>query len=165
MAKAEIIDCVTVTITDGNGNITRQFTEKNTLTNGDPTTTYNGRVMMLMTLSGDDDGGSIGMDSSSVLDNMQLGTGTADNTGLQTPITAAPTTTEIAATLVWDYTTPSQPKITYTCVWDSTFDALTVSEAVLYNDFNDVFAYKNFSPALTKTTDGTIQIDWSITIT
>jgi len=141
----------------------------NTVTTGDPTVpNHNGYVYILNRIF--DDGTYSGYDPDDFVNKMQLGTGTPDNTGLGTPLTGVPSTTLIAFKSgypTWDISTLAAPVITVRCEWDATFDALSgVTEAGLFADGvgQIMMAHKTFSPALSKTTGGTLAVEWEITL-
>lgn len=154
---------------DENGILVDEREGTNTVLSGDPTSDasqeYNGYVMALQRLLNDDDSGAIVSDEASALTQMELGTGTPDNEGLGTPYTS-PSTIESFDTMTWDYTT-SQTSIdvVISTAWDSSYVALSgITEAVIQNANDEPFASKTFSPALSKTTGGTITIEWTLTV-
>lgn len=157
---------VTAIIRDKDGNITHTQEGNNTVTSGDPTSIHNGLVWLLDRAFGDGEY----YDPDDFINKMMLGTGTPSNSGLGTPKTGVPGTTLLAfkaGSPTWDISTLSAPVLTATCDWDSWFDALSgITEAGLFIDGTDyeMFAYKTFSPALSKTTGGTLTIEWEITL-
>jgi len=161
-----LVHKVTATEKDKHGKIVCVREGHNSVTTGDPATVHNGFVWILDRAFGD---GSY-YDPGDTINKMQLGTGTPSNSGLGTPLTGVPTTTLIAFKTgypVWDVTTLSAPVIKARCEWDSTFDALSgVTEVGLFADNTDfvLIAHKTFSPGLSKTTGGTLTIDWEITL-
>jgi hypothetical protein len=164
---------VTATIKDEYGNVIREQTNHNAITDGDATSsTYgNGYIFTLMRLFNDDDSSNLLMSPTSYLIGMELGTGTPDDDGLGTPY-AGENTELLFDSITWDYSSLPAPKVTASCSWDSGFGALSgVTEAGLYVgdptspvSFDELFAYNTFTPALSKTSPGTITITWSITV-
>jgi hypothetical protein len=165
---------VRATIFDGQGNVVRREIGHNALTDGVPASgVWNARVLLLMLLSGDNNGGILtGFTPKpyheASLFSMELGTGTASDTGLGTPYgTLGDTDQAFEANPTWNYATPTAPYVTFTCLWGPSpaYGALSgITEVVFYNVNSDVFAFKNFSAALSKEAAGTIQLDWKITI-
>jgi hypothetical protein len=160
---------VVAQVYDEKGNLIDEREGHNTVLTGVPTTDatqeYNGYVMILQRLLNDDDSGLIISDELSALTQMELGTGTPDNEGLGTPYT--PTNTqENFDSITWDYTTStSSIDALLTTTWDATYPALSgVTEAAILNANDDPFASKTFSPALSKTTGGSIVINWTLTV-
>jgi hypothetical protein len=148
-------------IRDEHGNVTHEQEASNTISNGDASSSVdNGYVMALALLFNDDNGYFI--DPTSALDEMELGTGTPSNSGLGTPV--SPTTVE-SITKTWDVSSWSAPIVTASVTWDSSYGALSgITEATLANVDGDIFAYKSFTPALSKTAGGDLTIEWSITM-
>jgi hypothetical protein len=159
----KFINTVIAVIKDEHGNIIHTQKAKNTITTGDPVSVENGLVYMLDRLF---DNGDY-FDPDDTLSKMQLGTGTPSNSGLGTPKTS-PLNTMIAFSSVAFDTTGgtwySAPKIIATAIWDDTYGALSgISEAGLFTTpLEYMFAYKTFSPALSKTALGSITIEWEI---
>jgi len=161
----EINHVVTTKVTDKDGNITFEEIDHNAITTGDPVSVHNGLVWLLDRAFAD----GAYYDPADSINKMEIGTGTASNSGLGSAYGSAPTTTRIAfnsSGVVWDISTLTAPKVTVRCDWDSAFDALTgITEVGLFADGIDLvmIAYKNYTTALTKTTGGTISITWEIT--
>jgi hypothetical protein len=157
---------VTATIKDKSGKVIHTQEGENAVTTGDPTSVHNGFVWLLDRAFGD----GTYFDPDDNINKMMLGTGTPSNSGLGTPKTGVPGTTLLAfksGSPTWDVSTLTAPVITATCDWDSSFDALSgITEAGLFVDGTDyeMIAYKTFSPALSKTTGGTLTIEWEITM-
>lgn len=161
----KLINTVTAIVKDEHGNIVDKREEKNTITTGDPSSVENGLVYLLDRMFGNGDY----FDPDDTIAKMQLGTGTPDNSGLGTPITSPDDTMIVFDSVEFDpsgspwYTSP---KIQATCIWDSDFGALSgITEAGLFTDpLEYMFAYKAFSPALSKTALGSITIIWEVQI-
>lgn len=159
----KLINTVTAVIKDEYGNVIHTQEDKNTITTGDPTSVENGLVYLLDRIF---DNGDY-FDPDDTISKMQLGTGTPSNSGLGNPITS-PLDTMIAFDSVAFDTSGSpwytSPKIKATAIWDSTFGALSgVTEAGLFTSpLEYMFAYKTFSPALSKTALGSITIIWEV---
>lgn len=158
---------VTATIKDEQGRVVTVQEGHNTVTAGDPTSVHNGFVWMLDRIFGD----GTYFDPDDFINKMMLGTGTPSNSGLGTPYAGVPGSTLIAFKSgypTWDISTLTAPVITARCEWDSSFDAFSgITEAGLFVDGvvdYEMIAYKTFSPALSKTTGGTLIIEWEITI-
>lgn len=155
---------VTATQKDKDGNIINVQEGHNTVTTGNPNSIHNGLVWLLDRAFGDGEY----FDPDDTINKMMLGTGSPGNSGLGTPLTGVPGSTLIAfASTAWDISTLSAPVLTATCDWDSSFDALSgITEVGLFIDGTEyeMFAYKTFSPALSKTDGGTLTIEWEITL-
>lgn len=157
---------VVAKIYDENNQLIRKQKGHNELTNGTVgASVYNARVMFLQRMTGDNDSGGIPYNDS-VITQMELGTGSSPNdSGLQTPY--SPDTTEVIDTYTWDYTTTpaTSVNVKLSTSWDSSYPALSgINEAALQNFNNEALAIKTFSPALSKTTGGTITLEWTITL-
>lgn len=165
--KLGLVSKVTATIKDGNGNIVRVQVGKNTIAEGDPNSVENGLVFLLERLF------AVGSyyAPSDYLAKMQLGQGTPSNSGLGNPLTGVPGTTMIDfASAALDEVGGSwydDPKMVVSCTWGASFNALSnVIEAGLFNNAStpELFAYKTFSPALSKTSEGEIELTWEIQV-
>jgi hypothetical protein len=164
---------LTAKVYDVSGELVHTQTGLNTVTTGDYTVsdTYNGRVLMLGLLTNDNNSAAFLFNKTDhanpdYLETMQLGTGTPDNNGLGTEYTSPGTTQESFDTITWDVSTQSTPKVTLSTSWTSGgYGALSgITEAALETTQSDVFAYKTFSPALSKTAGGTITLEWELTL-
>ncbi len=146
------------------GNIVKVQSGTNTVTSGEPVpgTVENGYVMVLERMF--DDGATI-YDPAASLDRMQLGTGTPGNSGLGAAIAAGAnliSTAGNSATL--DKTTLTAPKMDVSVTWGASYGALTgITEAGILNADGELFAYKAFTPALSKDAAGSLTIEWSVT--
>lgn len=150
---------VKATIKDGNGNIVKIQKGHNTITNGDPDTVFNGFVLVLDRMFNNGDF----YDPDDFINKMRLGTGTPSNSGLGSPTGSYKT---ISLDTI-DKSSPSAPFIKATGTWDAGDGALSgITEAGLFADGigTTLFAYKTFSPALGKAADGTLIIEWTITV-
>jgi len=151
-------------VRDEFGNIVDVRKGHNTVTSGDPNpgTVENGYVMLLERMFDD---GAYYYDPASSVDRMQLGTGTPGNGGLGSAIADAPNTiVTVGNSATLDKTTLTAPIMNIHVVWDSSYGAFSgITEAGLLNTDGELFAYKAFTPALSKTTGGSLTIDWSIT--
>jgi hypothetical protein len=149
---------VIATERDASGKIIRVQEGHNTVTNGNPTTVDNGRVMVLDYITGKDEY----YDSTDEIGKMKLGTGTPGNGGLGTPTGSYKTTTFPS---VMDISNLSAPELVLRGTWDAGDGALSgITEAGLFSETGlELFAYKTFTPALSKTAGGTLEIDWTIT--
>jgi hypothetical protein len=163
-------------IYDVDGNLVNVQEGHNAITDGDATTsTYgNGFIFTLMRLFNDDNSGALLMDEDSAIVAMEMGTGTPDDDGLGTPYTTPDTELAIAS-LTWDYSTLTEPEILASCSWGpgSPYNVSLsgITEAVLLTgttgplSTNEPFAYKTFTPALSKTAGGVITLEWTIAVT
>jgi hypothetical protein len=150
---------VKATIRDENGNIISIQEGHNTVTTGDPNTVHNGLVLMLDRMFNNGDF----YDPSDYINKMRLGTGTPSNSGLGSP-TGNYKTISVVGTI--DITNLTAPKIKVKGTWDSGDGALSgITEAGLFADnvATTLFAYKTFTPALSKTAGGTLEIEWEVT--
>lgn len=144
---------------DENGKLVKKQKGHNTVTNGDPDTVNNGFVLILDRMF---DNGDF-YDPDDFINKMGIGSGTPSNSGLGTTLNKDKTL-QVVGTI--DKSTPTAPFIKVKGVWDSGDGALSgVSEAGLIADGvgTTLFAYKTFSPALSKTAGGTLTIEWTIT--
>jgi hypothetical protein len=161
----KMITNVVAKVYDDKGILVTEQVGHNALTDGVVGGTYyNARTMILQRMTGDNDSASIPYNDS-VITNMELGTGTPDDTGLGTAYSSF-STIESIDSWTWDYTTsPTSIDVTASTSWDSSYAAISgVTEAGLYNNNDEPLAIKTFSPALAKTTGGTITIEWKITL-
>lgn len=105
--------------------------------------------------------GSLASDSSAVIGQIQLGSGTTAetsvDTALDTPIVGS---TKSVSDVVFD---PSNPYVTFVVEYDETEANVTISEAALLSNRSpaDFCARKTFG-AFTKTSDYTLEIRWQI---
>lgn len=149
---------VIATIRDEHGNVTHVQEGKNAITDADPVSSNNGLVMMLDLLSGKGEYYTV----TEYVSRMKLGTGTPGDSGLGSETGSLKTTTFPTSI---DISDPTAPEIDLRGTWDSGDGALSgITEAGLFNSnvSPKLFAYKTFSPALSKTTGGTLTIDWTI---
>lgn len=150
---------VKATLRDKDGNIIHEQEGYNTVTNGDPDSVNNGFVLILDRMFNNGDF----YDPDDYINKMKLGTGTPSNSGLGSPTSSYKT---ISLDTI-DKSTPSAPFLKATGTWDSGDGALSgITEAGLFADGIDttLFAFKTFTPALSKTAEGTLTIEWTITI-
>ncbi|MFC1856364.1 hypothetical protein ACFL2A_07505 [Thermodesulfobacteriota bacterium] len=162
-----IINNVRAIMRDGAGKVIRMERGHNNLTAGVPSATvFNARVLLLMLLSGDNDSTNLPFDISA-LTTMELGTGTTPgDSGLSSPYAPSGSTIESIETWTWDYSTSQTSiDITASTTWDSTYGALSnVNEVAIYNNSDEAFAYKKFNAALSKSSAGSITIEWKFTL-
>jgi hypothetical protein len=147
-------------IKDKDGKIVKIQKGCNTITNGDPDTVNNGFVLILDRMF---DNGDF-YDPDDFINKMGIGTGTPSNSGLGSTLNKDKTL-EVVGTI--DKSTPSAPFIKVKGVWDSGDGALSgITEAGLIADGigTTLFAYKTFTPALSKTAGGTLTIEWTVTV-
>lgn len=162
---------------DKDGYICNIVKEHNSLTKGaNSGANHNGLIFLLQRLF--NSGGnvvatpalSLQWDESNPIDEMELGdgsTGVHYDQGLRSALSGVPgNTQESISEEDWDISTLTAPVITLTTKWDSSYDALSgVDEAVIQSALGDaVLAYAMFPTPLSKTTGGTLQIDWSFTV-
>ena len=162
----KLINTVKAVIKDEHGNVIHTQEAKNTITTGDPNSVENGLIFMLMRLFNAQT--PMYYDPTDYLDKMQLGTGTPSDSGLGNPITSPLDTMISIDSIDFDETGGSwytSPKMVASTTWDDTYGALSgITEAGLFNNAStpELFAYKTFSPALSKTALGSITITWEV---
>ena len=161
----QIKNKVVATVRNKDGKVIQRVIGHNTVTSGnDPGgTNYNGRVWLLDRAFGFENF----YDSAATISKMHLGKGTPSNTGLGSSYGSYVTITQVGTINI---TTPASPVITVKGTWGSGVGTgfSGVTEAGLFgfvspSDYT-LFAYKTFSPALSKTDDGTLDITWTVTI-
>lgn len=161
---------VTLTARDKDGNITGVREGSNAIANGDPDSAgiENGFIFALVKLF--DTAGTFASwyNKLDFITTMELGTGTPGNDGLGTPYTSPNTQESIDYDInSIDKSTPGAPVFTATTVYgpDAPYNVEMsgITEVVMLNDSDEVFAYKSFS-AMSKSALGTLTIVWTLTL-
>ena len=155
---------VIATVRNERGRVVQRVIGHNTVTSGnDPGgANYNGRAWILDRVFGFEDY----YDSAAIISKMKLGKGTPSNTGLGNAYGSYKTITQVGS---MDISSPSAPKVTVKGTWDSgdgSFSGITEAGLFAFVSPSDytLFAYKTFSPSLSKTAGGTLDIEWTVTL-
>lgn len=174
---------VRATVFDEHGNITQVVDKHNNVTKGKNTGFYGNCLIYLMQRLFGSDGNfgptppalSLNWDSSYPVGFMELGTGGDDthkDDGLVTPAySSEEAIVEHAWTIEEVANRIEEPEIKVTTKWTAALgygEFVDIDEVALQVDSGDdanVVAYATFSPKLSKTAGGTLQIDWIFTMT
>jgi len=155
---------------DEDGNLVKEQGGHNAICVGDPDPTggnsENGLVYALIRMFDVAGTYATRYTNTDFISDMELGTGTPSNDGLGSPYSSFSTVESIdidSSSL--DESSLTAPFITLSTTWDSTYGAISgVTEAVLLTESGQAFAYKAITPALSKTSAGTLVIEWKITL-